>query len=145
MDFALAVAIAARAYGENRDEGGRFFLARALDVAVALEPTASSTALSTAVLYRIPIDTHWPFEHLAVVGTDPVVSEAVDALMQRRGESYVEYVRRVCAARGRAGETARSVLAAELRLGIVQTDSDALRERYESSLPLIQGALATVD
>ena len=34
-------------------------------------------------------------------------------------------------------------MVADLRLGIAQTDSDALRERYESSLPLLQGALAT--
>ena len=145
MDFAHAVAIAARAYGADRDEAGRFVLAQPLDVAAALGPTASPTELSTAVLYRIPVDTKWRVEHLAAIDTEPVVCEAVDALMKRPGESYMAYVRRVCAAPGRAGDAARSVLAAELRLGIVQTDSDALRERYESSLPLIQEALATVD
>lgn len=144
MDFAYAVAITARAYGANRDSTGRLFVAQALDVAQALEPDTTPTAMSTAVLFRVPATTHWPLAHLAQIGVEPVVCEAIDALTRRSGETYMDYVRRVCAAPGRAGETARMVLVADLRLGIAQTDSDALRERYESSLPLVQGALAPI-
>jgi len=142
VDFAHAVAITARACGASRDSTGRLFLAQALDVAQALEPNATPTAMSTAVLFRVPGMTHWTLEHLAQIGVDVVVCDAIDVLTRSSGETYMDYVRRVCAARGAAGETARMVMVAELRLGIAETDSDALRERYESSLPLLQGALA---
>jgi (p)ppGpp synthase/HD superfamily hydrolase len=144
VDFAYAVAIAARAYGASRNSSGRLFLADAVDVAQALEPGATPIAMSVAVLYRIPEDTEWTAEHLAGVGAEAVVCEAVDVLTRRGGETYMDYVRRVCNAPGASGEAARLVMVADLRLGIAQTDSDALRERYESSLPLLQTALATV-
>ena len=141
MDFAYAVAIAARAYGAKRDSTGRLLLATALDVTDALEPGAAPTALAAAVLYRIPEHTEWKVENLAAVGAEPVVCEAVDVLTRRTGETYMDYVGRVCAAPGQAGQAARLVMVADLRLGLARTDSDALRERYATSLPLLQGAL----
>jgi hypothetical protein len=45
--------------------------------------------------------------------------------------------------RGGAGETARLVKIADLRVSADRADSDALRQRYEQSLPLVQRALAT--
>lgn len=142
MDFAYAVAIAAKAYEANRDSAGRLLLLEAVEVADAVEPSPTPIAICAAVLYRIPAHTEWTAEHLAGVGTEEVVCEAVDVLTRRRGEAYMDYVRRVCAAPGQSGQAARLVMAAELRLGIARTDSDALRERYAASLPLVQGALA---
>lgn len=143
MDFAQAVGIAARIYGAARDASGGLFLAHAVDVAQALGPAASPTALNTAVLHGIPEDTDWTVEHLSDLGVDAVVCEAVDLLTRRSGEPYMSYVRRVCDAHGAAGETARLVLVADLEVSVARTDSDALRERYESSLPLVQSAVAT--
>ena len=99
--------------------------------------------MNTAVLHGIPEDTAWTVEHLAESGVDAVVCEAVDLLTRRSGEAYMSYVRRVCDAPGAAGETARLVLVADLKVSVARTDSDALRERYESSLPLVQRAVAT--
>lgn len=144
MDFAYAVAIAARAYGADRDPSGRLLLFQALDVTDALDSDATPTALSAAALYRIPEITNWTVQTIAGVGAEAVVCETVDVLTRRSGETYIDYVRRVCAAPGQAGQAARLVLVAELRLGIARTDSDALRERYSASLPLVQGALAAV-
>jgi (p)ppGpp synthase/HD superfamily hydrolase len=144
VDFAHAVAIAARVYGARRDNSDGLLLAHAVDVAQALGPGATPTAMNTAVLHGIPEDTTWTVEHLASLGVDALVCEAVDLLTPRSSETYMDYVRRVCAAPGAAGETARVVMVADLKVGAAGTDSDALRERYESSLPLVQGALASV-
>jgi len=144
VDFAYAVAVAARAYGAQRDFSGRLLLGQALDVAQALPSDATDTAMNAAVLYAIPQVTHWTADHLVGVGVDPVVCEVVDLLTQKSGEPYMDFVRRICAAPGHAGETARLVLVADLRIGIVRTDSDVLRKRYESSLPLVRDALAVV-
>ena len=143
MDFAHAVGIAARIYGATRDASDGLLLAHAVDVAQALGPGATPIAMNTAVLHGIPEDTSWTVEHLSELGVDAVVCEAVDLLTRRGGESYMSYVRRVCDARGAAGDTARLVMVADLKVSVARTDSDALRERYESSLPLVQSAVAT--
>ena len=142
MDFAQAVAIAARVYGATRDTSDGLLLAHAVDVAQALGPASTPAAMNTAVLHGIPEDTTWTVEHLSELGVDALVCEAVDLLTCRSGEAYMSYVRRVCDAPGAAGETARLVLVADLEVSVARTDSDALRERYESSLPLVQSAVA---
>jgi len=144
MDFVHAVGIAARIYTAARDASGVLYLTHALDVAQALGPRATPTALNTAVLHAIPDDTDWTVEHLSELGVDPVVCEAIDLLTRRTGEAYMSHVKRVCDARGAAGETARLVMVADLKVSAARTDSDALRERYESSLPLLEVAVANV-
>ena len=142
MDFAHAVGIAARIYGATRDASDGLLLAHAVDVAQALGSGTTPAAMNTAVLHGIPEDTSWTVEHLSELGVDAVVCEAVDLLTRRSSEAYMSYVRRICDARGAAGETARLVMVADLKVSVARTDSDALRERYESSLPLVQSALA---
>lgn len=142
MDFASAVGIAAHAYGARRDSSGRLLLAEAVNVAQALGSLATEAALNSAVLYGVPQNTIWTVDDLARMGVDSMVCEVVDLLKHRRDESYIDFVRRVCAAPGLSGETARLVMVADLRIGIARTDSDALRERYEASLPLVRSALA---
>jgi hypothetical protein len=144
VDFAHAVGVAARIYGAARDTSGGLLLLHALEVADALGRAATPTALNTAVLHGIPDDSDWTVEHLSGLGVDLVVCEAVDLLTRRSGEPYVSYVTRVCDARGAAGETARLVMVADLKVSVAGTDSDALRERYESSLPLLQRAVGSV-
>jgi hypothetical protein len=55
----------------------------------------------------------------------------------------MDYIKRICDAPGVAGETARLIKVADLKVSVDQADSDALRERYEQSLPLVQSALGT--
>ena len=137
------VAIAARIYGVCRDRSGGLLLAHGIEVAQELGRAATPTAMSAAVLHGIPEDTDWTAEHLASVGVDPIVCEVIVVLTRRTGEPYTAYVRRVCAEPGVAGDTARLIMAADLGLSADQADSDALRERYQQSLPLVQQALAT--
>ena len=77
------------------------------------------------------------------VGVDPVVYEAVNVLTRRSGETYMDYIRRICGVPGVAGEIARLVKVADLTVSVDRAGSDTLRQRYEQSLPLVQGALAT--
>jgi hypothetical protein len=99
--------------------------------------------MKTAVLHDVLEDTDWTLDDLERFGVEPVVCEAIDILTGRRGETYMDHIRRICAALGAAGETARLVKVADLKVGSARTTSDALRERYEWSLPLVQEALAT--
>jgi hypothetical protein len=99
--------------------------------------------MNTAVLFGVVENTVWTIDALATVGVDPAVCEAIDVLTHRGGETYMDYVRRICSAPGVAGDTARLVKVADLRISADSEDSDALRARYEQSLPLIQSALVT--
>lgn len=99
--------------------------------------------MNAAILHDILEDTDWTIEDLARRGVDSVVCEVVDVLTRQSGETYMDYIRRICDAPGVAGETARLVKVADLTVSFDRANSDALRERYEQSLPLVQGALAT--
>jgi hypothetical protein len=71
------------------------------------------------------------------------VCEVVQLLTRRHGETYMDYIRRIADAPGLVGETARLVKVADLTVSSDLAASDTLRERYEQSLPLLQGALGT--
>ena len=142
MEFADAVAIASRAYGASRDRSGGLLLAHGVNVAQALGPTATPTAMNAAILHDILEDTDWSIDDLARRGVDAVVCEVVELLTRRSGETYIDSIRRICDAPGVVGETARLVKVADLTVSFDRADSDTLRERYEQSLPLLQGALA---
>ena len=110
---------------------------------MALGPHAAPTAMNAAVLHEVLENTDWTIAELARSGVDPVVCEAVDVLTRRSGETYMDYIRRICGAPGVAGETARQVKVADLTVSVDRAGSDTLRQRYEQSLPLVQSALAT--
>jgi hypothetical protein len=138
------VAIAGRAYEAKRDSSGGLMLAHVVDVAQALGPAASPTALCAALLHDIPADTTWTVEDLSSLGVDAMACETIDILTRRSGETYISYIRRICDAPGLAGETARLITVADLTVSYARTNSDALRERYDWTLPLVQGALTRV-
>ncbi len=99
--------------------------------------------MNAAVLHDVLEETEWSIDDLARWGVEPVVCEAVNVLTRQTGETYTDYVRRICDAPGVAGDTARLVKVAALTVSADRADSDALRERYEQSLPLVRSALAT--
>jgi hypothetical protein len=143
VDFADAVAIAARADRESSHPSGGLLLAHGVNVAMALGPGATPTAMNAAVLHEVLEDTKFTLDELARSGVDPVVCEALDVLTRRSGETYTDYIGRICRAPGVAGETARQVKVADLTVSVDRAVSDTLRQRYEQSLPLVQSALAT--
>ena len=99
--------------------------------------------MSAAVLHDMLEDTEWTIDDLSRSGVDQFECEVIDVLTRRSGETYTDYVRRVCDARGVVGDTARLVMVADLTVSADRADSDALRERYEQSLPLVRSALAS--
>ena len=135
--------VAARAYGASRDHSGGMFLAHGVNVAQALGRDASPAAMNAAVLHEVAENTYWTLDDLASWGVDPLVCQVLDLLTRRTGEPYMDHIRRICDAPGLAGETARLVKVADLTESVDRADSDALRQRYEQSLPLIRTALAT--
>ena len=118
-------------------------IAHSIEVTEALGRGAMLTAMNTAVLHDVLEDTGWTIDDLQSRGVDPVACDALEVLTPRSGESYMGHVERICAANGHAGDTARIVKEADLRVHFARADSDVLRERYERSLPLVQSALAT--
>ena len=78
MDFADGVVLAARVYGASRDRSGGLRLAHCVNVAQALGPTATATAMNAAVIHHIPEDSGCTIEDLATWGVDPMVCEVVD-------------------------------------------------------------------
>ena len=142
MEFADAVVFAARVYGASRNRSGGLFLTHGINVAEALGPAARSSAMSAAVLHDMLEDTEWTIDDLARSGVDPLECEVIDVLTRRSTETYMDYVRRICDAPGVAGDTARLVMVADLTVSADGADSDALRERYEQSLPMVRKALA---
>jgi hypothetical protein len=119
------------------------FLANGVNVAQALGPNATPPAMNAAVLHDVPENTLWTIDDLAAWGVDPLVCQVLEILSRRNGEPYMSHIRRICDAPGLAGDTARVVKVAVLTVSADRADSDALRERYEQSLPLIRTALAT--
>ena len=99
------------------------------------------TAMNTAVLHDVVEDTDWSTDDLHNRGVDPLVCEAVEVLTRRSGETYMGHIDRIGAEPGLAGDTARVVKVADLKVNFARADSDALRERYERSLPLVLSAL----
>ena len=142
MEFADAVVFAARVYGASRNRSGGLFLAHGINVAEALGRAATSSAMSAAVLHGMLEDTEWTIDDLTRSGVDPLECEVIDVLTRRSSETYTDYVRRICDAPGVAGSTARLVMVADLTVSADRADSDALRERYEQSLPMVRRALA---
>jgi len=119
------------------------FLAHGINVAQALGRDATTTGLCAAVLHEVPENTYWTIDDLASMGVDPLVCQVLDLLTPRSGEPYMDHIRRICQAPGLAGDTARLVKVADLTVSVDRENSDALRQRYEQSLPLVQTALAT--
>jgi hypothetical protein len=142
VEFADAVVFAARVYGASRNRSGGLFLAHGMNVAEALGRAATSSAMSAAVLHDVLEDTDWTIDDLARSGVGSLECEVIDVLTRRSGETYMDYVRRICDAPGVAGDTARLVMVADLTVSADRADSDALRERYEQSLPMVRRALA---
>ena len=138
-----AVAIAARADRASRNQSRGLLVAHGVNVALALGPAATPAAMNAAVLHDFLENTEWKIDDLARSGVDPVVCEAVDVLTRRSGETYGDYIRRICGAPGVAGDMARQVKVADLTVSVDREVSDTLRQRYEQSLPLVQSALAT--
>jgi len=119
------------------------FLAHGINVAQALGRDATPPAMNAAVLHEVPESTLWAIDDLASWGVDPLVCQVLEVLTRRSGEPYMDHIRRICEAPGLAGDTARLVKVAALTVSADRADSDALRERFEQSLPLVRTALAT--
>jgi GTP diphosphokinase / guanosine-3',5'-bis(diphosphate) 3'-diphosphatase len=149
MEWHEAVAIAARAHGQQRDKSGILELAHAVEVASALGEDASEDDRAAAVLHDVLEDTEWTAEDLAAAGVPLVVIEAVEhvtRIEEPRKETYRAFIDRTATADGESGTIARRVKLADLmtnmeRIRALPEGESMRRKRYLPALDTIRAAM----
>jgi GTP diphosphokinase / guanosine-3',5'-bis(diphosphate) 3'-diphosphatase len=149
MDWHEAVAIAARAHGQQRDRSGILELAHAIEVASALGEGASADELAAAALHDVLEDTDWTADDLAAAGVPAVVIEAVEhvsRIEEPQQETYRAFIARTATAEGEAGRIARRVKLADVltnmeRIRSLPEGEGMRRKRYLPALETIRGAM----
>jgi hypothetical protein len=87
-----AIAFARRAHGEQIDQQGRPYLSHVLNVASRVSVDDEKMV---AVLHDVLEDTATTPENLRDAGFSQEIIGAVDALSRRKGEPYVDFIRRI--------------------------------------------------
>lgn len=148
MEWADAVAIAARAHRFLRDKSGVLQLAHGIEVASALGD-ASDEERAAAVLHDVLEDTGWTADDLRAAGVPEVVIEAVEHVTRRENpekERYRDFIERTARAGGEAGRIARRVKHADLlvnmgRVHELPGGETMLEKRYVPALERIREAM----
>jgi len=86
-----AIAIAAEAHGGVLDKGGQPYILHPLRVLLSVGTIEERIA---AALHDVVEDSDWTLERLHQEGFSEPVVVAVDALTRRKGEEYMDFVRR---------------------------------------------------
>lgn len=89
-----AIILAAEAHRGQRDKHGQPYIFHPVRVMLKVEGEAERIA---GVLHDVVEDTPIVPDDLSEKGYPPQIVEAVDALSKRAGESYMDYIERVCA------------------------------------------------
>lgn len=148
MEWADAVAVAARAHGFLRDKSGVLQLAHGIEVASALGD-ATDDERAAAVLHDVLEDTGWTKNDLRTAGVPELVIEAVEHVSRREQpekERYRDFIERTATADGEAGRIARRVKQADLlvnmaRVHELEGGESMLEQRYVPSLERIRAAM----
>ncbi|PJA23453.1 MAG: GTP pyrophosphokinase [Alphaproteobacteria bacterium CG_4_10_14_0_2_um_filter_63_37] len=133
-----AVAIAAQAHAGQCDKAGAPYLLHPLRVMLA---QTSNTARIVAALHDVVEDCPgWDFERLRAEGFDDTVLAALDAVTQRQGEDYFDFVRRAAANPiGRAVKRADLIDNSDLSRMATPAPRDFLRlARYRQALAWLE-------
>jgi (p)ppGpp synthase/HD superfamily hydrolase len=148
VEWADAVAVAARAHGFLRDKSGALQLAHGIEVASALGD-ASNDERAAAVLHDVLEDTGWTADDLRSAGVPEVVIDAVEHVSRREQpekERYRDFIERTATAEGEAGRIARRVKQADLLVNMERVHEleggESMREkRYVPALERIREAM----
>ena len=89
-----AILIAAQAHFGQRDKAGAPYILHPLRMMMRME---SEAAMMAAVLHDVVEDSDWTLEQLRGEGFSEEILQAVDCLTNRDGETYDEFITRVCA------------------------------------------------
>lgn len=91
--LARALALAAVAHARQLDKAGRAYILHPMSVVRRCEQSGE-TAQTVAALHDVVEDTWVTLDMLRSLGFPPEVVDAVDAISQRDGERYFDYIRR---------------------------------------------------
>ncbi len=86
-----AIVIAAKAHAGQKDKGGQTYILHPLRLMLQMRTEDERMA---AVLHDVVEDSDWTLEQLRSEGFSEAVGQAVDALTERKGESYEAFVQR---------------------------------------------------
>lgn len=136
--IARAVALAAVAHARQFDKAGRAYILHPLSVMRRCEPHGE-TAQVVAALHDVVEDTWVTLDTLREAGFPAEVVDAVDAISQREGEHFFDYIRRC----------KRNPLAKLVKLADLDDNSDPRRRygrnyegllrRYETARAILLG------
>lgn len=142
-ELSRAVRLATAVHEHHRDKSGAAYILHPLRVMLAVPPSARVAG----VLHDVIEDSDHTAETLRAAGIGATNVEAIDLLTRPDGMSYEDFIARVAAAEGEAGEIARAVKRADIQDNLGRM-TDALRaerpwlaDRYEAALKVLeQGA-----
>ncbi len=86
-----AIVIAAEAHAGQKDKGGQTYILHPLRLMLQMRTEDERMA---AVLHDVVEDSDWTLEQLRSEGFSEAVGQAVDALTERKDESYEAFVQR---------------------------------------------------
>ena len=86
-----AIVIAAKAHAGQKDKGGQTYILHPLRLMLQMR---TEDERMTAVLHDVVEDSDWTLEQLRSEGFSEAVGQAVDALTERKDESYEALVQR---------------------------------------------------
>lgn len=94
--IAIAIDIARTAHAGQVDKQGRDYFTHHLEPIAKLAEPLGEHAVMVAYLHDLIEDTDWTLDDLAQRGCPAEVVEAVDVVTRRPGETYTEFIQRVC-------------------------------------------------
>lgn len=131
-----AIQIACEAHEGQYDKGGEAYILHPLRVMLRMHTEPTRIA---AILHDVVEDSNFTFEDLNKNGFSEEVVSAVDALTKRKGEEYLDFVRRA-AAHPIACLVKRADLEDNLNLSRIKNPSERDHERahrYKQALGIL--------
>jgi len=91
----LAISIAAQAHERQRDRGGKAYILHPMRLMMRLR-TDDVDLMCMAAMHDVVEDSRWTLDALHREGFNDRVITALDCLTHRDGESYDDYLARIC-------------------------------------------------
>jgi len=94
-DLGKAISIAAKAFEDKRDKGGKPYILHCLHVMNKMKYSGDEELMIIAVLHDLVEDTSWTLDHLLNNNFSSRVIAGVSALTHKEGEDYTDYIKRI--------------------------------------------------
>ncbi len=137
-DLEKAIKIAFEAHLNQKDRSGEPYILHPLYVMMKMDTHESRIV---AILHDVIEDTAWSLEALDKEGFSKEILSAIDHITRRKGESYVDYIKRLA-----ANPLARKVKLADLEHNmdlrrlkkVTPQDISRIEDRYKPALDVLK-------